>query len=625
MKSSIYYKICFAFISAIIVYGFSLTNFTLMVDSESPIVPTFSLEHGRWGTNFIRYHLFGGHLPYFTQLLGIFFLGISAVLMTEIFKFKNLAPYAFILLFVSFPQHAYQLAFTMQADAIGIGYFTGSLAVYLWFIKLSHLQKKEFFTIKSIAYLFCVILLLTCTIGTYQGLIFVPIVLFAAKFFQLLFNNLDIKKEIRNAILFVGSMFSAAILYLLSIKMFFSDKQGSYLSSYAEGENENPYLRFLEIWEDNLLGLFYYGEQFFILTSICGLLTLGYLFYKRKYFILKILVLIFLFLAPFIVSFFIPGTYHPPRIYIGSTILFAFMIVFIINKIFNQRILMILSVIVFLGNTFMVTNLFNSAHQIYQFDLEMAKNIDKEIKSKLGGDTPERTYLYFHGSPPISNYQDMTLPDSEVFASGIFRWDNGSNQRMLNFFNYHHLGNYNVIDKEEIYDQIKDSIPRMPKWPNEGSIWKKDNIVVVKFSQTAGAPLNFQDSEELNSTRINKIEKLPEINENIVGNFDEIKDDPESLYIVGWAALKGLDSGNVMIELVADNQTDIYVISSASYPRQDISNWLADGHNYDSSGIIIEFEKKYLKKGNYSLGLLVTDLNNQKTHYKPFNQMMEVN
>lgn len=37
-----------------------------MVDSESPIYPNYSLEHGRLGTNLIRYHIFGGLLPYYT-------------------------------------------------------------------------------------------------------------------------------------------------------------------------------------------------------------------------------------------------------------------------------------------------------------------------------------------------------------------------------------------------------------------------------------------------------------------------------------------------------------------------------------------------------------------------------
>jgi hypothetical protein len=43
-----------------ITYGFALTNFTLTIDSESPIYPDYSMGLGRWGTNLIRHKLCDG-------------------------------------------------------------------------------------------------------------------------------------------------------------------------------------------------------------------------------------------------------------------------------------------------------------------------------------------------------------------------------------------------------------------------------------------------------------------------------------------------------------------------------------------------------------------------------------
>ncbi len=104
----------FAIIVGFITYGFALTNFSLTVDSESPVYPHYALEHGRWGTNLVRYHLFNGLFPYYTLLFGLLFLSLTAVEITKILKIKGIYSYIFCLLFLSFPQHAYQLVFTME-------------------------------------------------------------------------------------------------------------------------------------------------------------------------------------------------------------------------------------------------------------------------------------------------------------------------------------------------------------------------------------------------------------------------------------------------------------------------------------------------------------------------------
>ena len=74
-----YSVLLFSFIISFVTYGFALTNYSLTVDSESPAFSDYSMGLGRWGTNLIRYRIFEGHLPYFTLLLGLIFLSLSAV------------------------------------------------------------------------------------------------------------------------------------------------------------------------------------------------------------------------------------------------------------------------------------------------------------------------------------------------------------------------------------------------------------------------------------------------------------------------------------------------------------------------------------------------------------------
>ena len=122
----------FSVFVSFITYGFALTNYTLTVDSEGRTVDEFSLTLGRWGTTLVRYHIFHGLLPYFTMLLGIILLCLSAVELQKLFRFSGIKSYLFCALFLSFPQMAYQLVFTMQADAVPLGFLSAVLAMALF-------------------------------------------------------------------------------------------------------------------------------------------------------------------------------------------------------------------------------------------------------------------------------------------------------------------------------------------------------------------------------------------------------------------------------------------------------------------------------------------------------------
>lgn len=620
-----YFTLLFAVFSALLVYGYSLSNFTLMVDSESPVYPTFSLEHGRWGTNLIRYHLFEGHLPYYTQLLGLIFLSLSAVVMAEILRFRGIWKISFILLFISFPQHAYQMAFTMQADAIGIGYFTGALAVWIWFSKIEFRRLRDLLTLRNIGFLVAIVLLLTFTVAIYQGLIFVPILLFAARFFQDLFSDeFHFADKIKTSLIFVGLLLFSVFLYWVSLKVFFPQIRNEYITSYASGSEDNHLVNFLQLWADNLSGKFYYGSQIFVFATVCGILTLIYSLLKPKFILLKIAVLIFLFLAPFVLSYFIHNNNHPPRIYIGSTIIFGFIPVFIFSRILKEKFMLWAALGIFLVNTFFVTDLFAAAHRIYLKDLALATQINSEIKGLLPNYSPQSNYVYFHGAPSESEIQPLKIPASDVFEGSIFRWDKGSNWRMLNFLSYHDLGNYKIVKESKIFDEFKDSIAAMPLWPAQGSVKLFNDAVVVKFREKAGAPLPFQAAEMAEIPKLSKLNILPEKNENIIGNFDEYEEGDKLLKIVGWAAKKGLSTERSSAKLIIYNDKGIYDLTTVIYPRPDITKFINDGINYDASGFTAELNKSELPKGTYQLGFGITDLNDQKSVYKPFNRSITV-
>ncbi|HQW68803.1 MAG TPA: glucosyltransferase domain-containing protein [Flavobacterium sp.] len=471
----------FSIFIAFVTYGFALTNFTLTIDSESPIYPHSSLELGRWGTNLVRYHLMNGLYPFFTLLFGLVFLALTAVEVTKILNLKGIFSFLFCLLFLSFPQHAYQLVFTMQADAIPLGYFFGTLGVAFY------LKESNTKILKIINFILSVIFIVFA-IATYQILVYIPVVLYIIYFFtQIDKPDSNIKQEFKKAFIFIGLLLISVLTYILSVKLFIKSANSTYLEGYASGNSDNPFVAFYNLLVDNIYGKFYYGEKPFLIVTLCVLFCFVYFIKYKTNTLLKISLFLALLIVPFTMSFFIRNGYHPPRLYVGSTLTFAFIIVFVLQKIpkqfYNQTLL--LGVLLYLWNVFYVTNLFYTQNKIYKHDLEIAKDIKQKI-NQFEDFNPDSDYVYFYGSLPESNHIKLALPSSEVFGGSLFRWGEGDNWRMINFFRFEDIAYYRFMDDQASFNKVKDKFLAMPVYPQKGSIQKIENVVIVKLSQQKG-------------------------------------------------------------------------------------------------------------------------------------------
>ncbi|UPQ80527.1 glucosyltransferase domain-containing protein [Flavobacterium azooxidireducens] len=481
----------FSFFIAIITYGFALTNFTLTIDNEIPIFPDYGLDLGRWGQNLIRYHLFKGHLQYFSLLLSLFLFCVAATRLTNLLKFQGLSAYIFCALFISFPQIAYQVVFGMMADIAALGVLLSVLSVEL-FLK-SHDEKsitKKSFQLLSVA------LILMFTLSLYQAFIFVPAVIYAILFFQNTFKeSFRLRDELKNIMLFVGVLVSSLIFYYISVKIICPPIEGSgYLSSFVSGESDNHFLNFCSIWLKNLVGSFYYGGKTFFLVSLSSLFLIVRFVLDKKHTFLRIISLFSILLIPFLMSSIITNGYHPPRLYLTSSLVFAFIIIFTINyfkinKLLSTKIILVIAVFT---NVYFVTNLFYSANKIYKQDKNIAEKIDAVIQSKYPDFFTTEKVIYFYGYFPYEYHEKFRLKNSEIFGGSIFVWDNGNNYRIVNFFKGADVADYKMIDSKEKFDQFKDSINTMPIWPNHESIKMFNDVVVVKLGNQKGLPLYFE-------------------------------------------------------------------------------------------------------------------------------------
>jgi len=481
----------FTFSLALLTYGFALTNYTLSIDNEIPIFPDYGLDLGRWGQNLIRYHLFKGHLQYFSLVLSLLLFSVSATRLTKIFKFNDFTAYCFCGLFITFPQISYQVVFGMMADIAGFGVLLSVISIELF---LKGLDEKS--SLKKIIFFSLVSLILMFTLSIYQAFILVPTAIYIILFFQSTFDKtFKLNFQIKNSLLFLGLVLISLVLYYFSVKLICPPIQdGGYLTSFVSGGSDNRFLNFCSIWFKNLVGGFYYGERTFILVLVLSLCLFVRFFIEKKLILIRFLLLFTLLLMPFLISFIITGGYHPPRLYVATNLVFAFVIVFVVNhfKLSSYTITTIAFVLIGLTNFYFVTNLFYTANKIFKHDKKIAEKIDYTIQTKYPSFSTSEKDVYFFGYFPYEYHQKFRLQDSEVFGGSIFNWDNGNNYRMINFFREADVAEYRMIDTKEKLNSIKDSINKMPVWPDYESVKMFNNIVVVKLGKDKGAPLYFE-------------------------------------------------------------------------------------------------------------------------------------
>lgn len=127
------------------VYGYEITNFSLSIDEEWALLDGVSanyLRQGRWGIALLKHTLFPeGLIPFFSAAVSVVFLSCTAVLLQRIFRLKGDSRYVFCLLFIVFPQFAYQMEFLMQADCVAFGMLT---SVFSYMLFKRFVTKRKF-------------------------------------------------------------------------------------------------------------------------------------------------------------------------------------------------------------------------------------------------------------------------------------------------------------------------------------------------------------------------------------------------------------------------------------------------------------------------------------------------
>ncbi len=95
---------------------------------------------------------------------------------------------------------------------------------------------------------------------------------------------------------------------------------------------------------------------------------------------------------------------------------------------------------------------------------------------------------------------------------------------------------------------------------------------------------------------------------NLIGNIDEFEVKNNYVKIAGWSSFKNKDAFDNEIQLIFIGARESYVITTAKSKRQDVTSTFKHKYNYDDSGFSVKMKLNDIPKGDYKVGIIVTNL-----------------
>ena len=130
---------------------------------------------------------------------------------------------------------------------------------------------------------------------------------------------------------------------------------------------------------------------------------------------------------------------------------------------------------------------------------------------------------------------------------------------------------------------------------------KKTDGSMISQVLSSNSPINI-----VPETRVEPLNNLSDLSKRIAGNIETVEISESDIYISGWAFVKGQAAAGSQIRLLLIGEQENYTSATLSVKRGDVTAYFGRENNYDDSGFMINMKKKSLKRGTYTLGLIIT-------------------
>lgn len=475
------YPFLFALLASVVVYGFELTHFTLSIDEEFMDNFYQTVALGRWGHSFLReYILPEPFAPFFTTILSLAFLSLSASLTARISRLDTFWSCVLSVLYISLPQFAYQLEFANQSDTVAIGTFISTMSVYAFMNGGFKLSSRW-----GIASL----LLYSAAMSIYQSFTILPVTLILICIaYDIHKKRISYKYSLLVVCKFAIVSILATALYILAtaiVQKALGIHGGSYLSDMIKWGKSDFFIvagNVLSSIIDYFKFSTFYGLGIYALSAYAVVAVAVISIIKKQNNLMLILVMIAMILSPFIMIIALGGN-QPPRAMSSLSPAFASAIVLPLMYIGGRCVAVTFSLIVIMVGCASSSRLFYSDYMSLQSDILLANRIASSIPIYAPEFKPEKNPVYFYGRKKLDN--SWRMKKSDVFGNSFFAWDGGNNKRITAFFDINGIEKFKRVDRRLVEDVRRDATG-MSTWPAKDSIKMVNGVLIVKLGNDPG-------------------------------------------------------------------------------------------------------------------------------------------
>jgi hypothetical protein len=476
-----------AFFAGLFVFGYMIVSPAFHIDTELAKVGGFNdmnVMLGRWGTTLLhRTVLPAPFVPFFTELFSVALLALAAVAAASCLELSGRQSTYFVLLYMAFPQFAYQMEFPFQSDCIAFGLFIATCS-FAALMRAGACGARVRWTAASVA-------LLVVSTSFYQSLLFVPLSLVMVHALNRLLDCRVSWQRLLVGVAAVAALTAVSATIYSSLTRVVQHVVGIPRAPWLDGMIGWTQTR----WQDclsnavsgiarKILGKDYYGNGLYATTLLATAAIIVRCYFKR--FSLKdagtiVLVSAASIAMPFILN--IPfGADMPARTFLSAPIAFAG-IWAIAMKSMPQRLGLLPAFVVaaaLISGSYHVSSLATADAMAFEADKLLGNRIVSAIYTTDPDFNSDTTPVYFlHGFTPINLWRQQ---DSDVFGASFFAWDGGNPDRIIAFLKAVGIANLRRARPAQVAS-VTQAAAALPAWPNPNSVRLVNGILVVKLGQ----------------------------------------------------------------------------------------------------------------------------------------------
>jgi hypothetical protein len=116
---------------------------------------------------------------------------------------------------------------------------------------------------------------------------------------------------------------------------------------------------------------------------------------------------------------------------------------------------------------------------------------------------------------------------------------------------------------------------------------------------------------------------LPENSDNMKYNIEGVSMDQNMISINGWAFIVNKSSVDSNIKIILEGENINYSINVFNINRPDVTSHFNQNINFDNSGFKLVIKKEKFNKGNYKIGILITN-ENENSYFMSTNKKIKI-